>query len=106
MDRFVIRSPKQLSQHPPYGARSSWWSHQRRTPGAEAKVRMRMQCPFASPKRLEGALQNARIAELERHKALEKSASRAVVSSKRSLRPIVVVRNQLEWGHFCASARI
>jgi hypothetical protein len=55
---------------------------------------------------LEGALQNARIAELERHKALEKSASLAVVSSKRSLRPIVVVRNQLEWGHFCASARI
>ena len=52
-----------------------------------------MQCPFVSPKRLERALQNARIAELERDKALEISASLAVVSSKSSLHPIVVVRN-------------
>src|SRR5271166_2794725 len=73
--------------------------------GTEAKVRMEMKFPFVSRKLFERTLENARTAELERDKGLEKSASLTVVLSKSSLQPIAVVRTQLEWARFCASAR-
>ena len=62
-----------------------------------------MKFPFVSRKRFERALQNARSAELERDKALEISELDRLIEQKQS-DPIAVVRNQLEWAEFCASA--
>ena len=59
---------------------------------------------FCLSQTIQRALQNARSAELERDKALERSASLTVLLSKSSLHRIAVVRNQLEWAEFCASA--